>query len=291
MQRLIVSGFLLGIVLAMGFAVAMVNADSDIIASYNPEPSTVFFKEVTKDFVGDWQNRGEFFTKIQSTIVSKTFLGVLIVVPIIFLLHFVIIGAKEFSHDGEKVLFFNKLTRFIHTIGALSFTLLVLSGLTVLFGALFNGGSFVRFFRYVHIVSAIIFAVNVPFIFLVWVKDMLPMPHDLSWLLMAGGYLSKEKKPVPAGKFNAGQKAWFWFATIGGGFMAFTGYFLWNFSAELDTVRLYSIIHSFLGACLVALFITHLYMVLFAIKGSLDSMLTGYKSKEEVDILHSKYQQ
>ncbi len=83
--------------MAIGFAVAVVNANSDIITSFNPEPSTVFFKEVTEDFIGDWQNRGKLFTSIPSTVVGKTFLGVLIVVPIIFLLHFLTIGPKDFS--------------------------------------------------------------------------------------------------------------------------------------------------------------------------------------------------
>ena len=58
---------------------------------------------------------------------------------------------------------------------------------------------------------------------------------------------------------------------------------------DLDTVRLYAIIHNVLGMVLLSLFLTHLYMSLFAIKGSLHSMISGYKPKEEVDILHSRY--
>ena len=72
--------------------------------------------------------------------------------------------------------------------------------------------------------------------------------------------------------------------------MAYTGYYIWQMGPDLDTVRLFVIIHNVLGMALVSLFTTHVYMSLFAIKGSLDSMLTGYKPKEEVDILHSRYQ-
>jgi len=50
-----------------------------------------------------------------------------------------------------------------------------------------------------------------------------------------------------------------------------------------------AMIHNFLGAALVALFLVHLYMSLFAISGSITSMLTGYKPREEVEILHSRY--
>ena len=44
-----------------------------------------------------------------------------------------------------------------------------------------------------------------------------------------------------------------------------------------------------LGIALLAFLLTHLYMSLFAIKGAIQSMITGYKSKDEVDHLHSKY--
>ena len=124
---------------------------------------------------------------------------------------------------------------------------------------------------------------------LFWIKDMLPALYDIKWMIIMRGYLSKKKKPVPAGKFNAGQKVWFWLATLGGGVMAGSGYYLYTFQADINTLRLSAMIHNILGAALVAMFFIHLYMSLFAIKGSLSSMLSGYKSEEELQILHSKF--
>jgi formate dehydrogenase subunit gamma len=60
--------------------------------------------------------------------------------------------------------------------------------------------------------------------------------------------------------------------------------------AEIDTVRLYVIVHNFLGMAIVAFYLTHVYMSVFAIAGSLQSMITGYKPQEEVEILHSRYE-
>jgi formate dehydrogenase subunit gamma len=126
-----------------------------------------------------------------------------------------------------------------------------------------------------------------------WLKDMLPRPHDIAWLAILGGYLSRRKKPVPAGKFNAGQKMYFWSVTLGGAVMAFSGYVIWGMSVavhtDVETVRLYTIIHNVLGMGLVVFYFTHVYMAVFAVAGSLQSMKTGYKAKEEVDILHSYY--
>ena len=143
--------------------------------------------------------------------------------------------------------------------------------------------------RYVHLVSALVFAVPGLLMFFMWVKDMLPQLHDIAWLFIVGGYLSKKKKPVPAGKFNAGQKMYFWFATLGGGVMAYSGYLIWGFGGSLDTVRIFTMIHNVLGMAIVAFYLTHVYMSVFAIAGSLESIKTGYKPKEEVDILHSRY--
>ena len=289
MQRLIAFGVLVMVVYAVtlivGTAIAAPNAFTGLAQYFSPH----YYRELYGSITGNWQDLGQLFTHLQSTLFWKVFLGIITIIPAVFFLHFVIIGAKKFSHDGPEILFFNLFARIVHWVGAISFVLLVITGLLIIFGAFFGGGAPIRLARNIHIVSAIVFAADAIFMFLVWVKDMFPAPHDILWILMLGGYLSKKKKPVPAGKYNAGQKAWFWLATVGGGVMAYTGYVIWGMGADLDTVRLYAIIHNVLGMMLVAFTLTHIYMSLFAIKGSLNSMITGYKPKEEVDILHSRY--
>jgi len=71
--------------------------------------------------------------------------------------------------------------------------------------------------------------------------------------------------------------------------MAYTGWYLYTFQTTPDQLRIMAMIHNFLGAALAALFLVHLYMALFAIKGAITSMITGYKPREEVEILHSRY--
>lgn len=274
---------------AAGLAFAGTHEQVQLLSAFGPEPSTAAFKEFNAAFTGDWQQYGQTFTNLQTTLFGKIFLYVITLLPAALLLHFIAIGAKSFSHTGKEILFFNAFCRFIHWLAALFFTLLVITGLMVVFGKYLGGGALVSMGRSIHIVSALIFSGTAVIMLLIWIKDMLPMPHDIAWLFIMGGYLSKQKKPVPAGKFNAGQKMWFWVATAGGGVMAVTGYILFTFQYPTDTLRLSAIIHSFLGAGLIGFFIIHLYMSLFAIKGSIKSMITGYKPEEEVRILHSKY--
>ena len=289
MRRLIASGVLIMIVYAAVMVISTAIAAPTSMDGFTQFFSPENYGELYGGITGDWQKLGQPFTQLQSELFWKIFLGVITVIPGVFLLHFLIVGAKSFAHDGPQILFFNFFTRIVHWIGAISFALLVITGLLIIFGAIFGGGAPIRLARHIHIINAMVFAVIAVFMLLIWVKDMFPTFYDIKWIFILGGYLSKKKKPVPAGKFNAGQKAWFWLATVGGGIMAYTGYIIWGMNGDLDTVRLYTIVHNVLGMVLISLFLTHLYMSLFAIKGSLHSMISGYKPKEEVDILHSRY--
>ena len=289
MRRLVLSGCLFQIMsLFDGSAFAAVS-QSVVPSSHAPGLLSNFFNQLILYVSGNWPKYGQVFTHLQAHIFGWVFLGVLVLVPAVYLLHLLIVGAKKFSHDGPEILYFRIGIRIIHLVAAVSFSLLVLTGLMMVFGLFLGGGLPVRIGRYVHIYAAIVFAIDALLMFVLWVKDMLPRAYDISWALMIGGYLSKEKKPVPAGKFNAGQKVWFWLATAGGGVMAYTGYYMHNFEAATDTLRIFAIIHNFLATFMIAFFLTHLYMSIFAVKGSLRSMLTGYKPKEEVDIMHSLY--
>ncbi len=239
----------------------------------------------------DWQGSGQFFIMLQQNLFVPLFLGVIVVMVVLFGIHYLLIGAKKFSHEGGKIFYYSALCRLVHALAAISFTILVLTGLLIIFGKLFHGGALVRQARFFHAPAAAVFVPMALILFLLWVKDMLPAAYDLDWLLVFGGYLTKKKMVVPAGKFNPGQKSWFWLAVFGGLVMAYTGYYLFSFNASPPGIRLAAVVHNLLGVVLLLMYMIHLYMALFAVKGSLQSMLTGYKSAEEVAAMHSKFYQ
>ena len=59
--------------------------------------------------------------------------------------------------------------------------------------------------------------------------------------------------------------------------------------SQIDLLRLAAILHNVVGFAVLALFITHVYMSLFAIKGAVHSIIDGHMEEEEVKILHSSY--
>ncbi|RXJ88334.1 formate dehydrogenase subunit gamma [Arcobacter sp. CECT 8983] len=243
---------------------------------------------------------GEMFVYLQTKIFENAYLSIILIVPLVFLIHFLIIGPKKFSHDGKKYYVFSLFNRIIHAMAAISFLIIIPTGLIMMFGSTFGGGEFVKACKELHAVSTILFMISVVPMFLMWLKSMLFTKEDIKWFMILGGYLSKEKKPVPAGKFNAGQKMWFWVCTIGGVAMIFTGATLYvqdlNLAVltmfgltKIEMLRICIIVHSAVGLAMVALFFTHLYMSVFAIKGAIVSMINGYKEEEEMKILHSSY--
>jgi len=93
---------------------------------------------------------------------------------------------------------------------------------------------------------------------------------------------------------------WFYVCTFGGIVMIATGaiMFFQDFKidfiaslglSQIDLLRLSAIVHNVLGFAVLALFMTHLYMSVFAIKGAIHSIITGYKEEEEIEILHSSF--
>ena len=266
--------------------------------------SAIWGKDLLTNILGYDQaeslHLGYYFTLLQSTYFKPLFLGVLFGVPALFFLHYLIIGPMVFSHDRKKIYVFTIFNRIVHTIAAIAFILLVPTGLVMIFGSTFGGGEFVRTCKEIHAISTLLFLISVIPMFFMWLRWMFIHWDDIKWLIIVGGYLNKDKKPVPAGKFNAGQKTWFWLATLGGFVMIGTGaamYFqdfkldiLVSYGiSQIDFLRASAIVHNVLGLGVVALFLTHIYMSVFAIKGAIHSIITGYKEEEEVEILHSSF--
>lgn len=266
--------------------------------------SAIFGKDLIPNILGyDKEGSlhlGYYFTVLQSTYFKPLFFGVLFGVPAVFFIHYMIIGPMIFSHDRKKIYVFNIFHRMIHTIAGISFILLIPTGLIMMFATTFGGGEFVIICKEIHAISTLLAIISLIPMFFMWAKEMLPTSDDIKWMMILGGYLNKRKDEIPAGKFNAGQKMWFWIATLGGIVMILTGAIMYFQDFKLDILVTYAIsqidllrgsaiLHNILGLVVLALFLTHVYMSAFAIKGAIHSMITGYKEEEEVEILHSTF--
>ena len=233
---------------------------------------------------------GELFTVLQNRYFKIIFLLIIIFVPLAFFGHFMIVGQRKFNHH-KKLKVFSKFNIIVHWGAAIPFILICLTGLVMVFGTNFGGGFFVRLARDVHGLSTIVFVIFGILMFCMWFRESLFKRYDIDWFKIMGGYLSRDNVPIPASKFNAGQKMWFWIATIGGAVMAITGGIMFFQYTDVNTLRLVAIVHNVVGFLVIAMLITHIYMALFAIEGAIESILNGNMGEEELSILHSIYYQ
>jgi len=179
---------------------------------------------------------------------------------------------------------FNALDRVLHWIVAITFFLLLLSGIG-LFAHTFFG--YFRLFGgphqgiMVHKWAGIVFFISSVLLFLrhlgeTWRFDA----DDRRWIVKAGGYLSRKKQGIPQGKFNAGQKLFGLFAGLATIVMGLTGYIIWDptaFTRELTQFSL--MLHGAFFTLFMLAMVVHVYLATMGNPGTLEGMLWGHVTK------------
>jgi formate dehydrogenase subunit gamma len=197
----------------------------------------------------------------------------------------------ESGQSGRTILRFGGFSRFVHWLTAVSFIILALSGLNVVFGKtlllpLIGENAFAavsQWVKYAHNYLSVPFTVGLVFMLVIWIKDNLPSTLDLKWLAQGGGIIGNAHPP--ARKFNAGQKLIFWSVILIGGVIAVTGYLLMFpfYTTGIAGMQLAQVVHSIGGVVLIAVIFGHIYIGTVGMEGAFDAMGTG-----EVDVNWAK---
>ncbi len=218
--------------------------------------------------------------KILSPIVSFLIIFVIFMVT----LHYHRFGPKRipFVYGSGEVKRFSFLERAIHLFRLISFAFLALTGLIMAFNwhswqnLLFASP---KQMLDVHIYMGIVFGVTTLMGMGLWSKDALFKAYDKVWMKMSGGYLGA-KGEVPAGRFNAGQKMFYWFTTIFGLLIIITGILLIiKYQFQLSTICLLSTIHNLIAFILIAGVLAHAYLGTIANPGTWRVLVDGYVTK------------
>jgi formate dehydrogenase subunit gamma len=185
---------------------------------------------------------------------------------------------------GRMIVRFTTVERWAHWTLGISFVALGLSGLIILFGkhlllpilgyTLFAW--LTGFAKNLHNFVAPLFIVTLPIFILIYVKDNLPEKGDVKWMLNAWKlFLGRH---MPSGKYNAGEKAWFWGGVV---FLSLTlcvsGVVLLfpNFEQLRSTMQQAHVVHVIAAVLVIAAALGHIYLGTIGMDGAYRNMRDG----------------
>lgn len=121
-----------------------------------------------------------------------------------------------------------------------------------------------------------------------WVPDALFKQYDWPWLLKMGGYLSHNPKPLAAGRFNAGQKVYYWslLLVLIGLLVSAVGMEHGSHSLA-DGKELFWCVHGLLGGLATIMVIGHGFLSLLVNPDTARVLWDGRVSKAYTDKHHS----
>ena len=193
------------------------------------------------------------------------------------------VSRSSAAHNDEMIPRYSFAERANHWIGALTYTYLLMTGLAFWspylywLAAVVGGGPVARSW---HPWVGLVFAASVFWTFKEWRRDMQMDESDRAWAKAIPYYIENEDdKLPPVGRFNYGQKLFFWGIFYGVILLLLSGIALWYTEAlpwSLRFVRYAAIlIHASVALITIGLFLIHVYMSAILEEGSLTSMIHG----------------
>jgi formate dehydrogenase subunit gamma len=188
--------------------------------------------------------------------------------------------------SGRQMRRFTALEMTVHWTTAISFCLLGISGLIMFFGkhvllpvmgyTLFSW--LTQLSKNLHNFIAPLFIVSVAVMVIIWARDNLWRSYDWQWFSRAWAFFLKSEH-IPSGRFNAGEKAWFWAGVLVLSIMmAWSGLVLLfpNFDQTRHTMQEAWIWHATAAMLYIAASLGHIYMGTIGVENTYGNMRHGY---------------
>lgn len=229
------------------------------------------------------QSAGETWRRLRNGPITIYGGWLIIIVPLLILGFYLWKGTIRLHGQptGRKIVRFNAWDRIVHWTTAISFVILAVSGIVMLFGkhvllpvfgyTLFSWLAILS--KNLHNFVGPLFVVCTALMFFTFVKDNLPKAYDWLWVRKAGGLFSGAH--VPSGRFNAGEKTWFWggvallgiIVSASGLIMLFP-----NFEQGRALMQQANVTHAIAAVLFMAASLGHIYLGTIGMEGAYDAM-------------------
>jgi formate dehydrogenase subunit gamma len=190
---------------------------------------------------------------------------------------------------NERIERYSFRERLMHWLSAVTYVYLLLTGLAfwspwLFWIAVVLGGGNGTISRELHPWVGLIFTFVMIWMYLVWRSQMRTTDADRAWRREIRHYIRNEDESMPPeGRFNAGQKSFFWIFLWSTVALLLSGLALWFPDAIPWSLRwlrfLAGIIHAVAALVTIAMFMIHVYMGTAVERGALASMTRGYVSR------------
>ena len=238
------------------------------------------------------QTQGEIWRQIRNGPVTVYGGWLLVIVPLLILGFYLWKGPLKVHGrlTGRKIQRLSPWDRTIHWTVAISWVILAISGVLLLFGkyvvlpmfgyAVFSWLAILS--KNLHNFVGPVFLIAAALMFFAYLSRNIPRGYDFGWLLKGGGMLTGAH--VPSGFFNAGEKIVFWvglflFTLIVGA----SGIVLLfpNFDQGRVVMQYSNIIHAVTAVLYIAMMLGHIYLGSVGVEGAYECMRTDGKVDEQ----------
>lgn len=185
---------------------------------------------------------------------------------------------------GRLIVRFSSWERLVHWTVAITFLILAASGMVMLFGkyvllpvlghTLFAW--IAAFGKTLHNFLGPLFTVSLVVMVATYAARNVPRARDWTFVRRLGDFL--RGKSVPAGRFNAIEKFWFWVGVVVLGIVVSASGLVMdfpNFDQGREAMQLANVIHATAAVCFIALSFGHIYIGTIGMEGAYDAMRHG----------------
>ena len=189
--------------------------------------------------------------------------------------------ARDEPH--ERILRYTFVERVIHWLAALTYAYVLATGLAFWSPYLFwiadlvDGGPTARFW---HPWFGLLWFAAVLWMYAAWRRDMRINEADRKWAKHVGDYIRNQDENLPPiGRFNIGQKQFFWLMFYAGVALVLSGVAMWfvnDLPWSLRWLRYTAVLVHVVAALLtIGGFIIHVYMGTAMVRGGFTSIIRG----------------
>jgi formate dehydrogenase subunit gamma len=232
------------------------------------------------------QNEGEMWRRLRNGPIT-VYGGWLMVAAFLVIGLFYGWRGKIMLHEprtGREILRFTPWQRIVHWTTASCFVILAVSGIFMLFGRYvilpLLGYTLFSFLTVIgknlHNFAGPLFVVCTLLMIVTYIRGNFFRRHDWTWMRRIGDFL--KGRHVSSGRYNAGEKVWFWLGvTLLGIVVSATGLVLDfpDFGQGRETMQIANVIHAVAAVGFMALSLGHIYLGTIGLEGSYDAMRHG----------------